>query len=700
MESGRLPRIHPNDTQLGVPLLSPQHFHPESYETELDIPYTTPTLDQHHDTNKPGAVIEESVHALGKRRRSRATSDYTRRKRTPVACQFCRLRKSKCDNVRPSCSFCLQHQARCVYGDVAAPEPESFSAGQRVIMEQLEEIKELVQQNRCQNLPTNCGIDLATPSSTPGTSPATVQSGSWRGVGNPISQQHQEKDWLRPSSLQRTSLTAFRCESFLKWPVFRFINQSGIAQLKSFVSGTDSRSTQASEEERVRKGMNRVGEGIPEHAFVPLCHKFLVHFHPRNPVLDGEQLMRHARAVEEHGLTWDSASCLVLLACALAACTEPWFAPPEYSYEMENMEIPNPPSETETGADAYFLAAKMRLGLVGYGLEDIQCLLLACIYEKSFLRPLQAWFCIQQAATRLQARLQQSRDKPRNAKHEGPVNNVHLEQRIFWSCYRAERELLLELDMPSSGLDGMLYPDPLPEPPPYFSDREHDDDRLGPPNPNQALVEERGWCYYLAEISLRRTLDDNLYFLYERGENHWLQDTSRLLNQYYQAAEQRSMWYYYLPAVVKFDEAQRADNQFAHGLQGRFLDWHELTLRPILYYILHTSPGSAVSPNHLQLAEKALGVCVTLIVHLYPLRRHGGTWFILRRIFSCSCIVLGVVLHQARLIAPPRNWRSIIEAALRALKAWGNEASDISEMAVTLNCMYQETCRLADQSLR
>lgn len=308
MESGRLPRIHPNNPQLVAPLSSPQHFHHESYESELAIPYTASPFDGHRITNDNDDMTQESVHVLGKRRRSRATTDYTRRKRTPVACQFCRLRKSKCDNVRPSCSFCLQHQANCVYGDVAAPEPEAFSAGQRVIMEQLEEIKELVQQNRCPNLPANCGIDLATPHSTPSISPATVQPGPWRGVVDPTSQQHHAKDWLRPSGLQRTSLTAFRCESFLKWPVFRSINPARIVQLKSFVSGTDSRSTQASEEEFKK----RVGEGLSGDSFVPLCHKFLVHFHPRNPVLDGEQLMRHARAVEEHGLKWDSASCLVV----------------------------------------------------------------------------------------------------------------------------------------------------------------------------------------------------------------------------------------------------------------------------------------------------------------------------------------------------------------------------------------------------
>src|SRR6185436_16267787 len=42
---------------------------------------------------------------------------YVRRKRAMAACQFCRLRKTKCDNVRPVCGSCRHHLARCVYAD-------------------------------------------------------------------------------------------------------------------------------------------------------------------------------------------------------------------------------------------------------------------------------------------------------------------------------------------------------------------------------------------------------------------------------------------------------------------------------------------------------------------------------------------------------------------------------------------------------
>lgn len=37
------------------------------------------------------------------------------KKRVNVACEVCRSRKTRCDAARPSCSFCAEIGARCVY---------------------------------------------------------------------------------------------------------------------------------------------------------------------------------------------------------------------------------------------------------------------------------------------------------------------------------------------------------------------------------------------------------------------------------------------------------------------------------------------------------------------------------------------------------------------------------------------------------
>ena len=52
------------------------------------------------------------------RKRPRISGMY-QRKRAVAACQPCRVRKTKCDNIRPSCGFCTRHEAQCTYADPA-----------------------------------------------------------------------------------------------------------------------------------------------------------------------------------------------------------------------------------------------------------------------------------------------------------------------------------------------------------------------------------------------------------------------------------------------------------------------------------------------------------------------------------------------------------------------------------------------------
>ncbi|KAK0183701.1 hypothetical protein F5146DRAFT_965740 [Armillaria mellea] len=41
-------------------------------------------------------------------------------RRTPMACEFCRGRKMKCDGIRPSCVNCEKRQIACTYHPVNA----------------------------------------------------------------------------------------------------------------------------------------------------------------------------------------------------------------------------------------------------------------------------------------------------------------------------------------------------------------------------------------------------------------------------------------------------------------------------------------------------------------------------------------------------------------------------------------------------
>lgn len=213
--------------------------------------------------------------------------------------------------------------------------------------------------------------------------------------------------------------------------------------------------------------------------------------------------------------------------------------------------------ENRATAEAYYLAARKRIGLLGTSIQDIQCLFFACVFEKYSMRPLQAWFYIQQASTRLQAHLIGCGRRPEVNRYPTDKRTYHLEQRLFWSCVKGERyvqcyvflmllftymtmdsELAPELGLQTSGLTGYSYPDLFPSPPTTLERDVTDLDALNTDEGSQ----ERGWFFYLAEISLRRTINDTLQVLYRHGEQRWIESVDLFVAQHDEQEKQVLLW--------------------------------------------------------------------------------------------------------------------------------------------------------------
>ncbi|KAH7385379.1 hypothetical protein DE146DRAFT_204002 [Phaeosphaeria sp. MPI-PUGE-AT-0046c] len=306
-----------------------------------------------------------------------------------------------------------------------------------------------------------------------------------------------------------TAFVNTRCESILAWPMFQDVVDPTDMAVESFaieygrLSGFDLSSSSGS------VTMPQASRhGVQEHLFLPLCRKFLDLVHIRNPILDEAEPMRYAKRDVEHGIQWDGPSCLVLTACALASYTTPWHWTENGIAEGE---------EDASIADAFYMAAKKRHGLLGWNLIDIQCLFFASVHEKIALRPLQAWSCIQQASLRLQAQLKRrNRVQVLSETTEGVIDHGHLMQRVFWSVYKAEQELLPELPFRSSSIEDFTRADSMfPSPPPV-------EPTVEDTSSDQHLVrsQEQSWAFYLAEISIRRTMSDTIVTLYRKGEHY------------------------------------------------------------------------------------------------------------------------------------------------------------------------------------
>jgi hypothetical protein len=95
--------------------------------------------------------------------------------------------------------------------------------------------------------------------------------------------------------------------------------------------------------------------------------------------------------------------------------------------------------EDELTPEAYYTEAKKRIGFLQSSITDIQCLLLASMYEKATLNIIKAWDYIKDACSRLQTYL----SSRRRVGHEQQAH--HLEPRIFWSCMKAERFVLIAI---------------------------------------------------------------------------------------------------------------------------------------------------------------------------------------------------------------------------------------------------------------
>ncbi|RSL74105.1 hypothetical protein CEP53_000498 [Fusarium sp. AF-6] len=486
--------------------------------------------------HRPATNRDQGHAEAHSKRRRLNTTDFAQRKRAAEACQFCRVRKTKCDSARPRCGFCVRNNATCIYKDVQHTvetipvQVQHEAASNSEVIARLDEIKEILLRDSHKTHGTPSSIIATETRDHPGTDnilPATTQ--------NP---------WARFSHIANSSSSkgcrfpyaALRCEGLLKWPCLAGVIPQSVTNIDSFLFSPEYK------EVRKIQGTNN-GRGINEHALVALCEKFLITAHPRNPILDDQELLCHARRATGHGLDWDSSTCLVLLACALGSYATPWIKPREQLCPFDEAQLQAlTEAEDQDGAEAYYVAAQKRLGLLGNSIQDIQCFFLAGMFEKTALRPLRAWHHIQQACSRLVTRLLQRGERPLAPFNDLNPENHHLEQRLFWSCLRAESELVFELGETAGNLENFSYPDAFPSPPDNLFDHTSPNTDDSPPSSidRQRRINEQGWYYYLAEISVRRTVDETLNLLYSQGPEYWMENPAYLIRQYYECEGQVS----------------------------------------------------------------------------------------------------------------------------------------------------------------
>ncbi|KAJ5396948.1 hypothetical protein N7509_005061 [Penicillium cosmopolitanum] len=454
------------------------------------------------------------------------------RTRAPTACQTCRLRKTRCDNARPICSYCAIQGVECIFPETSShPTQTNFETSNHEILQRLGHITSLLEDIKQGGGARGSFFGVAVQNSSPLTDASPGHNN--RGDTAAIEDRAGDHDPL-------TLYAANSAEYMLRWPIYNNVITDAEKNIRSFL--LDSLENQS---EPPIPPPRTLGVGSFLDDIQHLCRKYIRLVHRRNPIVDVEKLERYAREVTIQGLGWDGPSCQVLMACALACCTSIFIPLGEFPANLDRMPTPPQSGASIELAEAYFHAAKQRLGSLHTSPTDIQCFLLAGSYHRHLMRPLQAWFCFQQASCRLEVRLLTMR----RGQWVADVNYNNLESRLYWSCIQAEHETQSELPLWSSGLKSLGYSAQFPTfPRTSTSTSTSPEDAMdegrdaSPQSEISGTEEEKGWRFYIGSICNRRTVNDMLIDLWRCGEQEWVNNIDSVVEKNAEAVNVVYSW--------------------------------------------------------------------------------------------------------------------------------------------------------------
>ena len=172
------------------------------------------------------------------------------------------------------------------------------------------------------------------------------------------------------------------------------------------------------------------------------------------------------------------------------------------------------------------------------------------------MKPIQAWSKMQQACQAFHIYLMcQSRSNVPEMNEHFQSKRRLLEQRIYWSCYKAECEHRAEFDLPSGPLATSGYPNMHPSTPDFLlrnpASAENSPEFVESPESvasrrvqDSRVYLEASWYYYLTEITLRRMENQILRMFYQNYHHDWLDhNIPSMLDAATHIEHQLDLWY-------------------------------------------------------------------------------------------------------------------------------------------------------------
>ncbi|EPS29459.1 hypothetical protein PDE_04408 [Penicillium oxalicum 114-2] len=486
-----------------------------------------------------------------------------------VACETCRLKKTRCDESRPKCGLCKTLGLDCVYNERKSSKRDQSLTMIMSTLHRLETKLENIpssilsdlQSLERQSRPSNERLDGAhsAPGHLEGDRPSAIVPASATPGFTPAARDGDDFDWEQneavPDSSGRISIS-FSQHGVILWPgarsilpekllsAYELLGRNYVIELEStrpplpmFISSFPLHSGE------------RWLELLPLSMIKGLADAFFAVFNPFTPIMDKAFFFSFTLgAAIESGFGYTMESCLVLNVLALGCLGVLAFQegnyplPGTHRHRFEPPEWMNVVYEEQPGL-RFFNEARRRIGFLmcSNDIQSCQFFLLSSVYYSQIPRPMDAWAMIHRAATCCLSML--SNHDVDYDEWEGDMKS-----RVYWNCLMNETILVQELHLPPSGLSRLEEKVPIPkfiafEPTGYTSTR------YSATN----VVEDSYFQYhFLAQVAHRIILTrirNSLYFYSDSGTIPQPAVNAELHHQLEQ-------WRTNLPLAIQFSDAQ------------------------------------------------------------------------------------------------------------------------------------------------
>ncbi|KAL4874760.1 hypothetical protein BJY04DRAFT_203139 [Aspergillus karnatakaensis] len=398
-----------------------------------------------------------------------------------VACETCRLKKTRCDESRPKCGLCKSLGLECVYNERKTSKRDHSLT---LIMSTLHRL-----ETKLENVPVNVRneiqslqaqlprapdgpVDVNTPIRTPHAIPKHVSLGTPQTLtpsGEPEVFEFDE----RPNAVTANGLVSisFSQHGVILWPGARDLLPQRLLDAheklgKNYVIDTE---------------MNRPPlpmyiypyppqagddwlETLPLAMIKGLSTAFFATFSPFTPIMDKNFYFAYTLgAAIESGFGYTMESCLVLNIMALGCLAVLAHHEGDYALPGTRGNHFEPPDwlavvQEDPPGLRFFNEARRRMGFLmcDNDIQSCQFYLLSSVYYQQILRPMDSWAMIHRAATGCLSIL--TNHDVNFDEWEGDMKS-----RVYWNCLMNETILVQELHLPPSGLSRFEEVVPLPK---------------------------------------------------------------------------------------------------------------------------------------------------------------------------------------------------------------------------------------------